>query len=179
MTSILYVQHMYFGSACACAEMEGFGLDVAAFKMEALRMFQNIRSSMNQIIVPVVQSEGLTGLNGEIQNITSICSAIGMGQANASTLCKKLERDGFLLRERSKEDERVVTLRVTEKGVTALQRIHRRFNAADPVLETIPAEKLETVLAGFRETEEIFRLMAAYVETQGRSSVDAGTEEHL
>lgn len=163
-------------------------MDVAAFKMEALRMFQNIRSSMNQIIVPVVQSGQplrlqamiLFGiLNGEIQNITSICSAIGMGQANASTLCKKLERDGFLLRERSKEDERVVTLRVTEKGVTALRRIHRRFNAADPVLETIPAEKLETVLAGFRETEEIFRLMAAYVETQGRSSVDAGTEEHL
>ena len=104
MTSILYVQHMYFGGACACAEMEGFGLDVAAFKMEALRMFQNIRSSMNQIIVPVVQSEGLTGLqamilfgilNGEIQNITSICSAIGMGQANASTLCKNWRGTGF------------------------------------------------------------------------------------
>ena len=163
-------------------------MDVSAFKMETMRLFQNIRTSMNQIILPIIQSEGLTGLqamilfgilNGEIQNITSICTAIGMGQANASTMCKKLERDGFLLRERSREDERVVTLTVTDKGTHALHRIQQRLNTADPLLETIPMEKLETVLAGFKETEELLRLMAAYVETQGRSTVNAGTEEHL
>ena len=156
--------------------------------MEALRLFQNVRASLHRIIVPIIQPEGLTGLqamilfgilNGEIQNVTSICTVIGMGQANASTLCKKLERDGFLLRERSREDERVVTLTVTDKGIAALDRIRQQLNAADPLLETIPTEKLETVLAGFKETEKLLRLMAAYVETQGRSTVDAGTEEHL
>ena len=141
------------------------------YKRQVLRDIQLTKTYMEKTMDPVVQSEGLTVLQalvllgleqGTVDNVSSLCHATGMGQANASTLCKKMEREGFLLRVRGKEDARVVTLQLADRGRDALSRMKEKFQAYDVVLQTIPPEKFDAVLGGIAAAQEILRRILAY-----------------
>ncbi|MBS4916470.1 MAG: winged helix-turn-helix transcriptional regulator [Clostridiales bacterium] len=146
-------------------------MELRLFREQVLRDIQLTKTYMEKTMDPVVQSEGLTVLQalvllgleqGTVDNVSSLCHATGMGQANASTLCKKMEREGFLLRVRGKEDARVVTLQLADRGRNALSRMKEKFQAYDVVLQTIPPEKFDAVLGGIAAAQEILRRILAY-----------------
>lgn len=62
----------------------------------------------------------------ETMTISALSERAQMGQANTSTLCKKLERSGYLTRTRGEQDERIVTLALTGDGRQALDRTGAR-----------------------------------------------------
>ena len=80
---------------------------------------------------------------------------------NVSNTCKKLERLGFIYRVRQSEDERIVSLSLTEHGRQALENIRERAKKYDPILRTIPKEKFQVILNGFSELNELFKLLGA------------------
>jgi len=48
--------------------------------------------------------------------VTDICSAMGLDTGTLSPLLKRLEKTGYIRRERSTEDERQVVIRLTPSG---------------------------------------------------------------
>lgn len=49
---------------------------------------------------------------------------LGIDQGNGSNMCKKLEKKGWILRQRNPQDERVVLLSLTAQGEEILNHIH-------------------------------------------------------
>ena len=123
-----------------------------ADRVSFLTVFQTLKTKTTRLLDPVVQAEGLTPLQASVLlHLSCRSAAVGdisevtcMGQANASSLCKKLEQGGFLTRSRGEADGRVVTLSLTPKGRETAGRIQRRL---DRYLElpSTPARALTTM----------------------------------
>lgn len=111
-----------------------------------LSVFQRLKGKMTKLIEPVVQAEGLTSLQGYVLMLLSqgpltvgaLSEQTHMGQGNTSTLCKRMERAGYLERTRSPQDERMVTLTLTRQGWDTLARIQGRFEQYGQALAQLP-----------------------------------------
>jgi DNA-binding MarR family transcriptional regulator len=78
------------------------------------------------------------------RNKTSVVSRIMLVPgANMTGLSKRLEKDGFILRQRDPQDERVTLLAITRKGRNALMMIEGEKN-----------ESIEIILNGFTQKEK-------------------------
>ena len=62
------------------------------------------------------------GKNDDL-TIGDIGVLVGMAGGNISNLCKALEKEGYVSRKRSEKDERIVTVRLTEKGKKIIENI--------------------------------------------------------
>lgn len=102
--------------------------------MEIVTNFIQTKISFARIMTLIVQQFGLTPLSSitlnmiahqENPTVSSIFKTLDLNQGNVSSMCKKLENDGFILRQRNKTDERSVVLLITEKGREALNGIEQ------------------------------------------------------
>lgn len=127
------------------------------FSLNIWALGKDIRRVLNRIIMPILQKEDLSLMQvyamggietGQINNISTLCEMLDMSQGNASSLSKRLELLGCITRVRSKEDERVVNLVITQKGSEKLQNIKQRFEGLMPTLKEIPEEEFHTIEAG-------------------------------
>lgn len=138
-----------------------------------LTVFQTLKTKTARLLDPVVQAEGLTRLQACVlvhlsrRDITvgDISEVTAMGQANASSLCKRLEQEGFLTRSRDSADGRVVNLSITPKGREMAERIQRRLNGYLELLNALPAGTKEELAQGFRAAERMLDYL--YEQTKG------------
>ena len=129
--------------------------------LAVLTVFQRLKGRMARLIDPVVQSQGLTPLQAMVLllvaqgdlTVGAMSENTNMGQANASTLCKKLERGGYLIRTRSEKDERIVNLSLTDKGRQALERVEERISQYYGSLERLPAWVGEDIRRGIEAAD--------------------------
>ena len=129
--------------------------------LAVLTVFQRLKGRMARLIDPVVQSQGLTPLQAMVLllvaqgdlTVGALSENTNMGQANASTLCKKLERSGDLIRTRSEKDERIVNLSLTDKGRQALERVEERISQYYGSLERLPAWVGEDIRRGIEAAD--------------------------
>ena len=128
----------------------------------ALSVYQRLKGKMTRLLEPVLQGEGLTLLQGYVLllldrsgqlTVGALSENTNMGQANASTLCKKLERGGYLIRTRSEKDERIVNLSLTDKGRQALERVEERISQYYGSLERLPAWVGEDIRRGIEAAD--------------------------
>ena len=107
--------------------------------LATVEVFQRLKGKMTRLLELALQDERLTPLQGyvlmllaqeETMTISALSERAQMGQANTSTLCKKLERSGYLTRTRGEQDERIVTLALTGDGRQALDRTGARLPAS-------------------------------------------------
>ena len=68
--------------------------------------------------------------------VGSVAKVSGFARTNTSSMCKKLTKLGFLMRKKSKSDERIVEITLTEEGKKA-------------------AEELETAMAEYESTHDV------------------------
>ncbi len=100
--------------------------------------------------------------NKEPVSIGSLGKSIGVTGGNISNICKKLEKQGFVNRNRSEEDERVVKVSLTEKGQEAARRVG---DYLDKLQENIPVEKVEINLQSIiEELNELNGLLDTYLD---------------
>jgi len=107
---------------------------------------------------PIVEIHGLTTMQSRVliavnecdePTVGNISKIIDVSSPNASNMCKKLERDGFIHRIRSSIDERVVILKLTEKGKEALLQINKDLKSMfGPIIEKISEEEFKTIISG-------------------------------
>ena len=105
-----------------------------SFQLEVVTSFIQARISFERIMTPITQKFGLTPLSvitlnliahQENPTVSTVFKTLDLNQGNVSSMCKKLEGDGFILRQRCRTDERSVVLVITEKGRAALDGVEQ------------------------------------------------------
>ena len=131
-------------------------MEQSSEKLHSLGVFQNLKMKISRLVDPVVQAEGLTQLQCCVllqvaqgySSVGAVSERAQVGQANTSTLCKKLEQSGYLTRSRAPEDERVAVLSLTEQGQAALCRIGQRLREYEKLLNALPPQTKEDIVKG-------------------------------
>ena len=104
---------------------------------ETQEEFIRIRSGIERLVSPVTQQYGLTTTQVAVLNlirksesatVSSLFRALDFNQGNMSSLCKKLEADGFIEKMKCPDDERKTYLSLTDKGIEALNGIDNFFD---------------------------------------------------
>lgn len=135
------------------------------YRTQLLKSIHTLKGAMDRRLESIVQEDGLTALQailllliseGLVTNIGSLCRELGVTQSNASAMCKKLEKDGFLTRRRNAEDERVVNLALTEKGTQTLARVQEELKQQDPCFDQLSDEKYRLLLSILDELSACF-----------------------
>ena len=130
------------------------------FKTKVWLSIHTLKNSMQKVAEPIIRDENLTMIqayilfgisSGKVTNVGSLCKEFGLNQGNVSTMCKNMEKGGWINRIRSAEDERVVTLTLTEKGEQTIERIHEKSCEFDLVFDKISEEKFEAIIEGITE----------------------------
>ena len=116
-------------------------------------MIREISHKIDILLQDTAQELGITTLqlkmlitlyaNKEAVSIGNLGKAIGVTGGNISNICKKLEKQGFVTRIRSEEDERVVNVELTEKGEKAADKVGTYF---DQIRTDIPTDEIDVNL---------------------------------
>jgi len=103
-------------------------------EMEVLEQFRLIFRSAKKHFQWVRERTGISGaqlwLLAEIQRrpgirVTELAKSMAVHQSTASNLIERLEAGGFVLRQRSSQDQRVVNLLLTKSGRETIARAPR------------------------------------------------------
>ena len=132
-----------------------------------LAVFQTLKAKTARLLEPIVQAEGLTSLQAHVllqlsrgeATVGDVSGAACMGQANASSLCKKLEQEGYLTRRRKCPDRRVVTLSLTPKGQEALAHILQKLNRYLELVNARPKSDQEELIRGLRAIDQMLNYL--------------------
>ncbi|WP_425806244.1 MarR family winged helix-turn-helix transcriptional regulator [Desulfitobacterium sp. Sab5] len=102
------------------------------FENEVWDFLRMITECMENSFRPIAAKHGLTLLQTQIlielkhcghHTVGSLGGIIGLSGGNASSMCKKLEKAGFIQRIRNPEDERYVQLALTPIGENTIHQI--------------------------------------------------------
>ncbi len=144
------------------------------FKNIILDYQREINENMNNAFRFLGENHGLTMLQFRLlmeiyrqgpHTIGSLAEACGIAGANISTMCKKLEKQGFVERTRDQTDERVVTIRLTETGKAAILKIDQHLNEKiTRILEDEAEETFEMITAGMGKINSLLQKMGKDVK---------------
>lgn len=141
------------------------------FRELFLQAAPGLEKTLGRIMDPVLERAQLTRAefavltgveSGLVQTVGALGKATGMGQANVSSLCKRMEQKGLLTRTRSRQDERVVHLAATDEGLRRLAVTEEACGYFDGLLARVPAQDLEAIVRGI---EALQRTLAYLSET--------------
>jgi len=127
-----------------------------------------LKAFNEKIMEPYAQAQGLTFLqsrvlmgikHSKIATVGSLAEHASLYQGNASTLCKRLEQQGFIRRERSATDERVVNLTLTDKGLAATDNFAQRMQVLDEFIETNAKDDVQALRDGAKAFLKIVELI--------------------
>ena len=103
--------------------------------------------------------------SGKEVSIGNLGKAIGVTGGNISNICKKLEKQGFVNRVRSIDDERVVNVILTESGKKAAEKVGEYF---DQIRSDIPTDgidvNLQTIIDELKALDD---LLDNYISRSG------------
>lgn len=88
----------------------------------------------------------------EIPSMTNVANKLNITTGTLTTAVKRIIEKGFLVKNRSKKDQRVYYLKLTKKGFEAL-KIHDQFHKelADLYQSAIPEEHVEWLLQTLKQ----------------------------
>ncbi len=135
------------------------------FKNAVWDLIRLITTGMDLVFRPIVESYGLTLIQmrilvgierGELSTVGSVGGVVGLSSGNASTMCKKLEKAGFIKRTRDSQDERLVKLVVTELGSQTIIKIDAMLQEKySPILESQSNEDFEQIIAVMKKLNKL------------------------
>lgn len=133
-------------------------MDITEFNNEILYLTRKINENTNLIFNPICEQYGLTALQARIlmklymcekHTIGSLAERVCSAETNMSAMCKKLEKMDLILRLRDKDDERVVKVKLTDKGTDIVFNINELLNKRiSKSIEGNTEETLEDIIRG-------------------------------
>ena len=145
-------------------KMQEIAQSDTSIQMEIVTNFIQAKISFARIMTEIVQEFGLTPLssitlnliaNQENPTVSSVFKALDLNQGNVSSMCKKLESDGFIIRQLNKKDERSVVLLITEQGRDALNGIEQMLRAHFCNNTAVSSKELQKAAAGIETLKKI------------------------
>ena len=135
------------------------------FKHEAERLMYSIYTEMEACTRQFYDPIGLTAPQGLIimslyrsgpSKVTDTAKRLNMTNSNLSTICRRLERDGFLIRTRDQKDQRIVWLSLTESCKEKVQALETQIDCRYLAnLSGISAEDRMIILNGLHKLNEL------------------------
>ena len=132
-------------------------------KKEIWDLMRTIQVSKDTVICPVAKDYCITPLQlrilmeiklSENLSLNRLAKLMDMNNGNVSTICKKLEQQGYLTRERRADDERFITLKLTPNGQAILQKMEQDIESTYCLLmEGVSEERLEKIAVGIKELQ--------------------------
>lgn len=123
---------------------------------EALKHFRLIFGSVRSHFLAVERACGVSGAQVWVMAVLAerpglkvgeLAEALSIHQSTTSNLLNKLEQAGLIRRERSKADQRVVQLYLSEAGEAALALAPKPFTGVLPhALEQLPVDTLQGLI---------------------------------
>lgn len=150
-------------------------IDFFEFNNSIFSMIREISHKIDILLQDTAQELGITTLqlkmlitlyaNKEPVSIGNLGKAIGVTGGNISNICKKLEKQGFVTRIRSEEDERVVNVGLTEIGSEAAEKVGSYFNQ---IRADIPTDNIDVNLQTIiDELQGLDMLLDNYISRSG------------
>jgi len=116
-------------------------------------------------ILSPLQVKILISIRGKgLINVGAVSKLTGIGQANVSTICKKMEKEGFVIRQRDKKDERVVFISITGEGERIVDDLFSKNGEIDKFLSGVEPERLNIIVNGVNELEKLTMEMMDYFD---------------
>jgi DNA-binding MarR family transcriptional regulator len=137
----------------------------ADYKSQTWELIQKIKKEIDIAISPILHEVGLSEHQAAVimatksecsQTISKLAEYFNANQGNFSVTCKKMEQAGLILRKRSREDERVVELKLTEFGEKKLNELKQSLDVLFKKAQVTP-EQFETIIAGYNETITVLK----------------------
>ena len=117
------------------------------YKKKFSELFKNYRLTFPQYGVLRILDASLNNRN----TITNIAKIMTVTTSNITRIVQLLERDGFLLRKMSPDDERVKLVEITPKGMKTLKNILEEQNKyLESILEDFSDELKEKIVGRIR-----------------------------
>lgn len=150
-------------------------IDFFEFNNSIFSMIREISHKIDILLQDTATELGITTLQlkmlitlysvGKEVSIGNLGKAIGVTGGNISNICKKLEKQGFVERIRSVDDERVVNVILTDNGKSAAEKVGVYF---DQIRSDIPKDNINVNLQTIvDELEALDELLDNYISRSG------------
>lgn len=150
-------------------------IDFFEFNNSIFSMIREISHKIDILLQDTATELGITTLQlkmlitlysaGKEVSIGNLGKAIGVTGGNISNICKKLEKQGFVERIRSVDDERVVNVILTDNGKSAAEKVGVYF---DQIRSDIPRDNINVNLQTIvDELEALDELLDNYISRSG------------
>lgn len=150
-------------------------IDFFEFNNSIFSMIREISHKIDILLQDTATELGITTLQlkmlitlystGKEVSIGNLGKAIGVTGGNISNICKKLEKQGFVERIRSVDDERVVNVVLTDNGKLAAEKVGVYF---DQIRSDIPKDNINVNLQTIvDELEALDELLDNYISRSG------------
>ena len=150
-------------------------IDFFEFNNSIFSMIREISHKIDILLQDTATELGITTLQlkmlitlysaGKEVSIGNLGKAIGVTGGNISNICKKLEKQGFVERIRSVDDERVVNVILTDNGKSAAEKVGVYF---DQIRSDIPRDNINVNLQTIvDELDALDELLDNYISRSG------------
>ncbi|MBC3516186.1 MarR family winged helix-turn-helix transcriptional regulator [Neobittarella massiliensis] len=140
-------------------------MEFTQFKQIVWDLDRSMRDSMDRALQPLYSHYGLTAMQvfllmtlrqtGPL-SVGQLSERMGMAGANGSALAKKIAGLGLLERRRSREDERVVQIDLSQKGRDTIDAIESLLQGVyGPLLYRVDPGTLQTIVDGLRALDAL------------------------
>jgi DNA-binding MarR family transcriptional regulator len=117
--------------------------------------------SMQSLTAPQINILLLLDQNGPLK-ISRIAEGLGMADSNVSNICSRLEKAGLVERDRLKEDQRVVNIRLTEAANLKMSGIKASVNEFHNKMSGHISEKdLNDIFVGLTKLNALYDMFLA------------------
>ena len=143
-------------------------MEIVEFKNTTWDILRSISDNMDKLFRPVGERYGLTMMQvrillevgGRTRTVGSLGKSISVAGGNISAMCKKLEKEGFVLRSRDRADERIVNVSLSEKVKETILKIEKdlqRLYAEN--LAQVDQEDLRNMIMGLEQFNQLVQKM--------------------
>ncbi|WP_419887145.1 MarR family winged helix-turn-helix transcriptional regulator [Neobacillus niacini] len=145
-------------------------MDVIDFKNVLWSYTRQINERTSNLIISLCDHHGITTLQGRIlleidQNgwhtIGTLASRLHIAGTNISTMCKKLEGKGLILRVRDEGDERVVKVALSDIGKSVVEEINQELiEKISNAIQEETDQSLCEIISGLKKLNKMLEKMS-------------------
>ncbi|MBE7025550.1 MAG: winged helix-turn-helix transcriptional regulator [Ruminococcaceae bacterium] len=135
-------------------------MTASAYVTSVWRLALILNDCLTKVLRPVMRRYGITQSQAQLlfsvhrdseATVGIIAEKLGLARTNVSAMCKKLAHMGFLKRKRCEDDERFVSVVLTETGRDAARIIEKRIEKVCREKKNINLQEVEKMLHTFSE----------------------------
>ena len=140
-------------------------MDAVEFKNQLMDLMRDVSVNMGTTFIPIINKYDLTIIQTQIlreikdnkdHSIGSLAKMMSIQSGNTSSMCKQLEKKGYLQRHRDKSDERVVKIALTGKGLSTIDEIDNTLKERySSIFSSEDPDNLRAIIFGLQNLKDL------------------------